>query len=767
MTTRLSLLKSISIALVLSSLTAPAHAATGALVGTVTGPGDAGLPGVTVTVHDDEGGRSTTVITGEGGGFRLADLESGSYTVDGSLYGFHPTSTSGVAIREGATTRVRLSLSVATFHDAMQVDAPAPTSTMEATELRESAARDVGEALARMGGVWKVRKGGIANDISLRGFREDDITVLVDGARVAGACPNRMDPPAFHLDFAEVDRIEVAPTAGRMEAQGSMGGMVNVVTKKPGSGFHADASMVAGSWGMVNPSATVRYGTGRWAVLGGLSHRSGEPFADGSGQRFTETTNYTDAADGVDAYNIDSGWTRMYFRPADGHELNLSYAGQRSDDVLYAALKMDAVYDDTDRLVLGYRYAGTEDGILREIRATAYGTRVDHWMTDSLRTTGAPAPRGWGMGTDAATEVIGGSIDVVLGEFTVGAEAYRRSWDAWTELAMMGYIRQFSIPDVQVEALGLSARWQRDLSASTRLEVGGRIDRVSTTADDTKANTDLYYAYHGVRDTSREDVEPSFSLRLVQRIGRGLDLTAGIARTSRAPDPRERYFGLKRMGADWVGNPVVDPPVTTGAEIGVTWSAGSGMLSARVWADRVDGFITLYGQRRINMVPGVMNPQAQSYSNVDALLRGMSLDGTAALSSRVSLSGNLSYVRGTKDTDPDRNLSSANLAEMPPLAARLAVRWQNPRLFAEAEGLAAADQSEIDTDADETATPGWAILNLKGGITYGQWRLQLILENVFDRTYREHFSYQRNPFRSGVTINEPGRSFALTLGWKM
>ena len=762
-----SVLRTILTALAVSLLAMRTFAATGSLVGTATGPGDTGLPGVTVTVQLASGSAIRTVITGEGGSFRVSDLEPGSYTVSGSLHGFHPASVSAVGIREGETARIRLSLSIATFHDTMQVDAPLPHTTMEATELRESAARDVGEALARMGGVWKVRKGGIANDVSLRGFREDDITVLIDGARVAGACPNRMDPPAFHLDFAEVDRIEVAPTSGRMEAQGSMGGMINVVTRKPGAGLHADVSMAAGSWGMINPSATVSYGTDRWAVLGGLSHRSGEPFADGSGQRFTEAANYTDAVDGVDAYDIDSGWTRMYVRPADGHELNLSYAGQRSDDVLYSALMMDAEYDNTDRVVLGYRYAGSDDATLREARATAYGTRVDHWMTDTYRTTGAMAPRGWGMGTSASTEVIGGSVDVVLGEFAIGAEAYRRSWDAWTELAMMGYMRQFSIPDVTVEALGLSARWRHAFSEDTQLEVGGRVDRVSTGADQSKANTDLYYAYHGVRDTSREDVEPSFSLRLVQRIGTGIDLHAGVARTSRAPDPRERYFGLKRMGVDWVGNPEIDPPVTTGAEVGLAWSAGSGLLTARVWADRVAGFITMYGQQRINMVPGVMNPNAQTYTNIDALLRGVSVDGTAALSSRFYLSGSLSYVRGTKDMDADRNLESENLAEMPPLTARLALRWQNPRVFAEAEGLAAAEQDEIDTDLDEVATPGWAILNLKGGMTFGQWRLQLILENVFDRTYREHFSYLRNPYRSGTTVNEPGRSYAVTLGWRL
>jgi iron complex outermembrane receptor protein len=32
------------------------------------------------------------------------------------------------------------------------------------------------------------------------------------------------------------------------------------------------------------------------------------------------------------------------------------------------------------------------------------------------------------------------------------------------------------------------------------------------------------------------------------------------------------------------------------------------------------------------------------------------------------------------------------------------------------------------------------------------------LANVFDRLYTEHLSYQRDPFRSGVHIPEPGRS---------
>jgi iron complex outermembrane receptor protein len=190
-------------------------------------------------------------------------------------------------------------------------------------------------------------------------------------------------------------------------------------------------------------------------------------------------------------------------------------------------------------------------------------------------------------------------------------------------------------------------------------------------------------------------------------------------------------------------------------------------VNASLWVDSVDGFITVYGQQRVNMVPGVMNPEAQSYANVDALLRGASLESSFALTSRFSLTGSATYVRGTQDPIPELGIYSSNLAEMPPLSGRLAVRWQNTRLFAEAEGVAAASQNDVDEDLNESPTPGWAIMNLKAGVNWKSWRVQVILANVFNRTYHEHFSYLRNPFRSDFVLNEPGRSLSLTLGWTL
>ena len=66
-------------------------------------------------------------------------------------------------------------------------------------EVRESPARDMGEALKQVEGISYVHKGAIANDVVIRGFQKDNINVLVDGVRLHGACPARMDPPFLPL----------------------------------------------------------------------------------------------------------------------------------------------------------------------------------------------------------------------------------------------------------------------------------------------------------------------------------------------------------------------------------------------------------------------------------------------------------------------------------------------------------------------------------------------------------------------------------------
>lgn len=70
--------------------------------------------------------------------------------------------------------------------------------------------RLAGEALNKVDGINIRRKGAIDDDVVLRGFQKDNINVLIDGVRVNGACPDRMDPPLYHYDQAvKTDKISV------------------------------------------------------------------------------------------------------------------------------------------------------------------------------------------------------------------------------------------------------------------------------------------------------------------------------------------------------------------------------------------------------------------------------------------------------------------------------------------------------------------------------------------------------------------------------
>jgi iron complex outermembrane receptor protein len=70
----------------------------------------------------------------------------------------------------------------------------------------------------------------------------------------------------------------------------------------------------------------------------------------------------------------------------------------------------------------------------------------------------------------------------------------------------------------------------------------------------------------------------------------------------------------------------------------------------------------------------------------------------------------------------------------------------------------AADQERVDSSLNEARTPGWGVLNASLGLRQDRLRVTAGVANVFDRLYTDHLSYQRDPFRSGERVPEPGRS---------
>jgi outer membrane receptor protein involved in Fe transport len=61
----------------------------------------------------------------------------------------------------------------------------------------------------------------------------------------------------------------------------------------------------------------------------------------------------------------------------------------------------------------------------------------------------------------------------------------------------------------------------------------------------------------------------------------------------------------------------------------------------------------------------------------------------------------------------------------------------------------------------ETPTPGSALAGLRGGIRRSHLRISAAIDNLFDVDYAAHLWYQRDPYRAGIIVHEPGRTLAI------
>ncbi|OGR30481.1 MAG: ligand-gated channel [Desulfuromonadales bacterium GWC2_61_20] len=629
-------------------------------------------------------------------------------------------------------------------------------------EVRESSARDVGEALQQIEGLSSVRRGAIANDPVLRGLQRDNINVLIDGARLHGACPSRMDPPSFHYDFAEVEQIRIVKGPYDLGNPGSMGGLIDVTTKKPDPGFGGDLNLTYGSWESIGAAATAAYGGKLWDGLLGYAYKYSDVPESGDGKKLTDV--YPAASpnryrpENIDsrAYEINTGWVKLGFAPSEKSRSELGYSYQEAQHVLYPYLKMDADYDKAQRLNWTWR---TEKlpGVVEEVLVQAYWDRVEHLMDDTLRASSLPSgvvTRPYSMQTDATTEVYGAKLNLVTpvgsqGRWRNGIDFYARNWDAVNRRAMYVPLDPYRplamVPDVTTANSGIFSEYEQALSERLRLSGGARFDYASIDPNAvntaTASNPDRTFSTVGA------------NLQTTWQATETVAIFAGLARGSRLPDAQELYIDVPATApaVTWRGNPNLQAPVNRQADLGIKYNSDGHYLSGSVFYSSVENFINFYNA----------SPTMKSYQNIEATLWGGELGGQLALPADLFLRGSLAYTRGY-NADGHRPL-----AEMPPLKGTLALRYDSGAVFVEVAETMASSQERVDSALNEEATPGWATTDLKAGWRYRDLSLQAGVNNLFDKLYYNHLSYARDPFVSGVGVRVPetGRYAYVTVGY--
>src|SRR5436305_3232798 len=123
-------------------LAAVAQVTTATIVGTISDPGGAIVPGAQVTARNVDTGLTRSVVSSDDGTYRLEFLPVGKYVIEVTSAGFKKGLLSDIVLQVNATVRVDVSLTVGQLDETVTVtETPAAvnTSTAEIGRTIESA----------------------------------------------------------------------------------------------------------------------------------------------------------------------------------------------------------------------------------------------------------------------------------------------------------------------------------------------------------------------------------------------------------------------------------------------------------------------------------------------------------------------------------------------------------------------------------------------------------------------------------------------------
>jgi len=245
---------------------ASAQSSTGTITGTVSASG-APLRGAIVSVR----AVTRTAVTDERGRFRLAAIPAGAVELEVRAVGWEPARRS-VTVRAGEALAVDVALTTrGTTLSQVVVTAdrevsdlakvPASMSVIGASQIEARAALLPGDELTSTAGVIVTRPyDGETAYLTVRGVpnrhSNDTFLTLVDGVPMISSNDEadlaRLVPPSL-LERVEVVKGPVSALYGR----GGVAGAINYITRSAAGAPRLEGGVIAGSYGLVRPYATV------------------------------------------------------------------------------------------------------------------------------------------------------------------------------------------------------------------------------------------------------------------------------------------------------------------------------------------------------------------------------------------------------------------------------------------------------------------------------------------------------------------------------
>lgn len=679
-----------------------------------------------------------------------------------------------------------ISLPPVEIHDSI-IQRLTPRTQISQLEMQAQPVCDAGEIIRALPNVSGIRRGGYAVDPVIRGFRYSQLNISLDhGIHIEGGCPNRMDPVLAHIDIDLAERIEITRGPYEVSFGPVHGGLVRLITL-PEKLFGPQKFNVRSISGFT----TNRSGKRQHLAL---IHRSPKLFMKATGG-IKDYGNYTDGngREWETSYNKKDLSLDLGLKISTLDEIHFSWKGSFGSDVMFPALPMDEIKDNTHILNLQYihvnpnrKHQSTDIGI--------YYTNVYHEMSNQYRPQYSQVvPPYTGQMQSIAkvnaytaglrvnsTEKKGGTVFNYGMDVNYSAKDGNRRMKMIMEMDDQVFISQkdFNLwRDAWIANTGVYGNLNFQ-NKKFIYNVNGRLDYNYSSSGDTLILRDLEQKWFNVKP--RQEVMWSISGIAAWYPNNKISIKAGLARGARAPDLQERYIKFLAVGADsydYLGNPDLLPEINYQVDLMLDYETGNLRIYSNLFGSKVQNFITGKLLPPARFKPLSMGaPGVKQFNNVKwATLLGFEAGVSAILYQKLSVVLNAGYtyayfteiekiILENNQAIGTVTLKNDPIPEIPPFEAifKTSYSFLNNMLQPELVIVLALNQQAVSKSAYEKPTPGFVLF--EPGLTYRPFTfatLHLGVKNLTNRAYTMHLN--RNIIGSTNSLYEPGRTFYINL----
>lgn len=232
------------LSLVLISGFLAAQAPTGKIIGTVSDEEGTPLPGVTIEADSPKLVGKSTVLTDVNGIYRIFALPSGTYTLKYTLAGFNTVVRGDIFVRVEQTITVDIVMTPGAIEEEITVLGRSPLVDVKSTTKGMTQSREMFEMLPRGRNfdelvtiVPGVNVEPYLGGLSIDGASGAENMYYIDGMDITNMDIGTRDQSAA---FEFVDEVQIVASGYQAEYGGSMGGVINVITRSGGNEFHGE-----------------------------------------------------------------------------------------------------------------------------------------------------------------------------------------------------------------------------------------------------------------------------------------------------------------------------------------------------------------------------------------------------------------------------------------------------------------------------------------------------------------------------------------------